>query len=76
MAPHAHGSQVGEVTAAAGLGLDDVIDLGGLADADVGVAQLAPVAVSLEHLLADHRPAAATPKTEASFRTIDSRPPS
>jgi hypothetical protein len=29
VAPHAHGSQVGEVTAAAGLGLDDVIDLGG-----------------------------------------------
>jgi hypothetical protein len=27
MAPHANGSQVGEVTPAAGLGLDDVIDL-------------------------------------------------
>jgi hypothetical protein len=45
VAPHAHGSQVGEVTAAAGLGLDDVIDLEGSADADVGVAQLALVAI-------------------------------
>jgi hypothetical protein len=30
MAPHAHGSQVGEVFAAVGLGPDDVIDLAGL----------------------------------------------
>jgi hypothetical protein len=44
MAPHAHGSQVGEVFAAVGFGLDDVIDLAGLPDADVGVAQLALVA--------------------------------
>jgi hypothetical protein len=51
VAPHAHGSQIGEVTAAAGLGLDDVIDLGGSADADVGEAELAPVAVALEHPL-------------------------
>ena len=43
MAPHARCSQVVEVTAA-GLGLDDVIDLGGSADADVGVAQLKPKA--------------------------------
>ena len=48
MTTHADGAEVGEVTAAAGLGLDDVIDLGGSADADVGVAQLALVAVSLE----------------------------
>jgi hypothetical protein len=39
--------QVLEVVGAAGLGLDDVIDLSGLADADVGVPQLALVAVSL-----------------------------
>jgi hypothetical protein len=57
MAPHADGSQVGEVVAAAGLGLDDVIDLGGSADADVGVAQLAPIAVSLEYPLAGDLPA-------------------
>jgi hypothetical protein len=48
MAAPAHGSQVGEVVGAAGLGLDDVIDLGGLIDADVGVAQLTLVAVPYE----------------------------
>jgi hypothetical protein len=58
MASHTHGPQVGEVTAAAGLGLDDVIDLGGSADADVGEAQLARVAVPLEDLQADPRPVA------------------
>jgi hypothetical protein len=56
MAPHAHGPQVGEGIGPAGLGLEDVIDLGGSADADVGVAQLAGIAVSLEHPSATLRP--------------------
>jgi hypothetical protein len=59
MTTHADCTEVGEVTAAAGLGLDDVIDLGGSADADVGVAQLALVTVSLEHPLTDDLPAGA-----------------
>jgi hypothetical protein len=75
MAPHAHCSQVGEVTAAAGLGLDDVIDLGGSADADDGVAQLALVTVSLEHLLADHRPAAAVRVEVGRWRVGPGSPP-
>jgi len=56
MAPPADGPQVLESIGPAGLGLDDVIDLGGSADADVGVAQLAGIAVSLEHPSATLRP--------------------
>jgi hypothetical protein len=56
--PHADGPQVGEVTAAAGLWLDDVIDLGGSADADVGVLELTLVAVALEDLQSDMCPVA------------------
>jgi len=75
VAPDADGSQVGGVAAAAGLGLDDVIDLGGIADADVGVAQLAPVAVSLEHLLADGLPAGAVGVEVGRWRVRPGSPP-
>jgi len=56
MAPPADGPQVLESIGPAGLGLDDVIDLGGLADADVGVAQLTGIAVPLQHPHSTLRP--------------------
>jgi hypothetical protein len=71
----AHGAEVGEVAAATGLGLDDVIDLGGSADADVGEAQLAPVAVALEYPLADGLSAGAVGVEVGRWRVRPGSPP-
>ena len=56
MALPTNGSEVLKRVGPAGLGLDDVIDLGGLADADVDVAQLTGIAVPLEHPHSTLRP--------------------
>jgi hypothetical protein len=56
MAAPANGPQILERICPAGLGLDDVIDLGSSADADVGVAQLTGIAVPLEHPHSTLRP--------------------